>query len=293
MIVNGQGSAVAWRRVRASAMNAMSVWTTVMVFGVVVAPGVEARARGGGLPQAAAQAADRTVDVRIPAQPLDSALTALADQANVRILFASADLTGRRSGGLTGRFTLTEALTRMLEGSGFTFRITENDTVTLERVHQTSGSTAVQIGPVRVTERATEGTGSYTTELTDTATRLTLPIQGTPQTVTVITHQRIEDQGLAEIQDALGETNGLFFLQSGPLGSDNNFVYSRGFPLLNYQVDGTPRSTRFGFRNDIADLVIFDRVEVIRGASGLLNAVGEPSGTVNLVRKRPTSDLKG
>src|SRR3546814_16074431 len=38
-------------------------------------------------------------------------------------------------------------------------------------------------------------------------------------------------------------------------------------------------------------MAIYDRVELLRGASGLLQGTGNPSGTINLVRKRPGSDF--
>lgn len=49
----------------------------------------------------------------------------------------------------------------------------------------------------------TEGTQSYTTDSMGTATRLNLSIRETPQSVTVVTRQRIQDQGLATVNDVV------------------------------------------------------------------------------------------
>ncbi|KAG1530153.1 hypothetical protein G6F50_017509 [Rhizopus delemar] len=60
-------------------------------------------------------------------------------------------------------------------------------------------------------------------------------------------------------------------------------------------IDGVPT---FSFKTPSAEAgmvntALYDRVEVIRGAAGLLNGVGEPGGSVNLARKRPTSEFAG
>ncbi|HBK01172.1 MAG TPA: TonB-dependent siderophore receptor, partial [Delftia acidovorans] len=41
------------------------------------------------------------------------------------------------------------------------------------------------------------------------------------------------------------------------------------------------------------DTAMLDRVEVLRGATGLLRGAGSPSAMVNMVRKRPTAQWQG
>ncbi|WP_446731570.1 TonB-dependent receptor plug domain-containing protein [Pseudomonas sp. OTU5201] len=55
----------------------------------------------------------------------------------------------------------------------------------------------------------TEGTGSYTTGSTRTATKLSLSPRETPQSVSVITRQQMDDQGLTSIGDVLSKTPGI------------------------------------------------------------------------------------
>ena len=43
----------------------------------------------------------------------------------------------------------------------------------------------------------------------------------------------------------------------------------------------------------LTDSVIYDRVEILKGATGLVNGAGNPSGVINLVRKRPTAEFQG
>lgn len=221
----------------------------------------------------------------IPAGPLAAALNQAGEAAGVLLSFDPALVADLRSPGLQGRYGLEEGLQRLLAGSGLTAQARGDGSYVLRK---SPDAPAVALLPSVRVLGATEGTGSYTTNLTNTATKLDLSLRETPQSITVVTHKRMADQGLDEISKVLDQAPGLYFHNTNTVGGDNNFIYSRGFELQNYQVDGMPRSTRFGFKNDIADTSVFDRVEIVRGASGLLNGVGEPSGAINLVRKLPT-----
>ncbi|WP_341644827.1 TonB-dependent siderophore receptor [Thauera sp. SDU_THAU2] len=226
----------------------------------------------------------------IPAGPLAAALNQAGAISGVLLSFDPTLVANRRSPGLNGSFSIEEGLHRLLSGSGLGVTRRDDGSYMLHRLPDAPAGTAV-LSAVRVIG-ITEGTGSYTTNLSNTATKLDLSLRETPQSITVMTRKRMEDQGLDEISKVLDQTTGLYFNNTNVVGGDSNAIYSRGFELQNYQVDGVPRSHRFGFKNDIADTAIFDRVEVVRGASGLLNGVGEPSGAVNLVRKLPTAEFQ-
>ncbi len=136
------------------------------------------------------------------------------------------------------------------------------------------------------TPRATtEGTGSYTTESTATATGLNLSVRDTPQSVSVVTRQRIDDQAMTTVADALRNTIGVSIK---PADRGRNSVSARGFDITNFQFDGVPTATgNVGL--ETLNTAIYDRVEVVRGATGLLNGAGDPSAAVNLVRKHADS----
>jgi len=131
----------------------------------------------------------------------------------------------------------------------------------------------------------TEGTGSYTTEATSTATGLTLSLRETPQSVTVITRERMDDQSMNTVEDVLRNTAGVS-LKSVDRG--RNGLAVRGFSVSNFQFDGIPTTTgNVGIETN--NTAIYDHVEVVRGATGLLSGAGDPSATVNLVRKHADS----
>ncbi|MBQ0218782.1 TonB-dependent siderophore receptor [Alcaligenes faecalis] len=139
----------------------------------------------------------------------------------------------------------------------------------------------------RIASPITEDSDSYTTEQSAAATRLPLSLRETPQSVSVVTQQRMQDQSLASVQDALKASTGI---SSNTLDTERVSFYSRGFSVDSFQYDGMP--THFVEGASFLDTAFYDRVEVVRGATGLLTGAGNPGASVNLVRKRPGKDLR-
>ncbi|MBK1680949.1 TonB-dependent siderophore receptor [Rhodocyclus tenuis] len=104
----------------------------------------------------------------------------------------------------------------------------------------------------------------------------------------------MEDQGLTQLPEIIQQVAGLSMSQSGNQGSDSTPIYSRGFTVENYQVDGVGHlNSNYAAIFQSNDMVLYDRVEVVRGATGLMNGIGTPSATINLIRKKPTSEFQG
>lgn len=128
-------------------------------------------------------------------------------------------------------------------------------------------------------------TGTYTLpDKIDTATGLGLTIRETPQSVSVVTTQRILDQNLITVKDVVQNAPGVSVNEVDDVR--NNF-YARGFQIRNTQIDGVPAAwTLAGGNGETStDVSIYERVEIVRGATGLLSGAGDPSASVNLVRK--------
>jgi outer membrane receptor for ferric coprogen and ferric-rhodotorulic acid len=139
-------------------------------------------------------------------------------------------------------------------------------------------------------DATTEGSGSYTTGVSNTATKLNLSLRETPQSVSVLTRQQIDDLGITTLDDAVQSITGLV-MQKGNFTGDSGSFSARGFPVDNILLDGLPTSLGANntFNGDNDDLAIYDRIEVVRGATGLTTGSGTPSAAINLVRKRPTA----
>ncbi|WP_434025741.1 TonB-dependent siderophore receptor [[Pseudomonas] boreopolis] len=146
---------------------------------------------------------------------------------------------------------------------------------------------AKTLDSVKVTAERQDG---YTVRETSTATKLALSPLETPQSVSVIGRQQMDDFALNSAIDVLDQAAGV---QVEKIETDRAYYTARGFDITNFQVDGLGLPfTNGGSEGDI-DTAIYDRVEVLRGANGLLSSTGNPSATINFVRKRPTGDTQG
>ena len=231
------------------------------------------------------------VKVSIPVQPLSSALTELGMQTNLQILYSPDQVAGIKSRAVSGSLEPSQALSELLKGTGISFQINGN-TVTLV----SGGGSSLQLGATTISGQAlglnTEDTGSYTTGATTTATKLPLTLRETPQSVTVVTRQQMDDRGATSVGDVLRNTPGVTMQK---YDSDRTEFSSRGFAITNYQYDGVniPYDGVYGENpNNSDDSASLDRIEVIKGATGLMTGSGDPSATVNLVRKKPTKEFK-
>lgn len=130
-----------------------------------------------------------------------------------------------------------------------------------------------------------ESTGTYAAGVSSGATGLSLSLRDTPQSVTVITRERMDDQAMATVFDVLRNTTGV---SVQPVDRGRSTLAVRGFEVKNFQFDGVPTAV---YSDDVnANTVMFDRIEVVRGATGLLSGTGDPSASVNLVRKHANSE---
>ncbi len=127
-------------------------------------------------------------------------------------------------------------------------------------------------------------------EQMNTATKLDLSLRQTPQSVSVISSELLKNFQLTSLNDALALTPGI---QVERPETDRIYYSARGFEITNFQMDGVgmPLSNN-NVVGDI-DTAMFERVEVIRGANGLTAGAGNPSATINMIRKRPTNETQG
>lgn len=122
------------------------------------------------------------------------------------------------------------------------------------------------------------------------ATNLPLTIKDTPQSISMIDHEAMRDFATSDTNDALRLGTGL----TVDAWETNRTSYSsRGFDIMLTQVDGLGMTNDWGLVVGQQDTYLFDRIELIRGANGLLTGVGNASGTINYVRKRPTNSDGG
>jgi len=246
----------------------------------------------GGLFMASAVSAQQASwALDIPAQPLDRSLNALASQTGSRILFATDVARNRQAAALHADMTVEQALQRLVANTGLRAQKSADGSYFVAG----PADNALELGATNIDSRligeTTEGTGSYTTGSSRSATKLPLTLRETPQSVTVITRQQMDDQGAQDVGDVLRNTPGI---SQQAYDSDRMEFSTRGFAITNYQYDGVNRiyDGVYGEAATHVDTASFDRIEIIKGSTGLMTGSGDPSATVNLVRKKPTREFK-
>lgn len=126
--------------------------------------------------------------------------------------------------------------------------------------------------------------------ISEGATGLTMDISETPQSISVISANLMSNFAAFNINDALRLATGV----TVEAWETNRTNYSsRGFEIKNTQIDGVGLPNDWGIVTGAIDAYGYENIEVIRGANGLLTGVGNASGTINYVRKRPTNETGG
>ncbi|MBW0148939.1 TonB-dependent siderophore receptor [Marinobacter arenosus] len=137
---------------------------------------------------------------------------------------------------------------------------------------------------------SSEETRSYVAESTTTTMKMGLTHRETPQSVTVITREQMDDFAQNDINDVLEGTTGVT-VES--VETDRTYYTARGFDINNFQYDGVGLPAVYDNVQGELDTAFFDRIEVVRGANGLMTGSGNPAATVNFIRKRPTAETNG
>ncbi|MEH6594948.1 MAG: TonB-dependent siderophore receptor [Colwellia polaris] len=127
----------------------------------------------------------------------------------------------------------------------------------------------------------------YSAHSASGASRLALDIIDIPQSVSVITETQMSDYQLNDIDTVLDTATGVNVER---IETNRTYYTARGFDITNFQVDGVGLPLSSGNNHSGEDTAIFDRIEVIRGANGLMTGVGNPSATINFIRKRPNAE---
>jgi len=227
----------------------------------------------------------------LAAGDLGTVLHRIVSGSGLALAIPAGLIEGRSSQGVQGRYSPREALGQALAGTGLAVVTTPSGALTLAPVAVPSSQGAPQrtpqLAPVIVTAAPvsadTQGSGSYGAAFMSMGKGLAT-LRETPYSVSVVTRQQLDDQNAASLGDAMSYVTGIRVLSTST-GVVN--LRSRGFRLNNYLLDGVPlRGGQGMWGSALMDVALYDRIEVWRGPAGLLEGAGEPSGTLNLARKR-------
>ena len=249
-------------------------------------------ATGFFAPQAQAQAPPHRYDVNLPADTLAEALKQLRTQTDSLIVFSPQQLDGARITGLSGSFTVAEALAELLKQTDFTVKLDERGTIiVLPAQHPVPSETAATTISSRPPPTPIE-------EITVTAEKREELAKDVPASISALTGSTLSDRGLNGIDQYGSYVPGLQLL-SNQRGFGQ--IVLRGITTGTTQptasvgsyIDDVPygSSTAFGGGNlVIADIDPFDvqRIEIARGPQGTLYGAGTLAGLVKFVTNPPT-----
>ncbi|MEP6975233.1 MAG: TonB-dependent receptor [Spartobacteria bacterium] len=127
-----------------------------------------------------------------------------------------------------------------------------------------------------------------TVELVVSATRIPIPADETPASVSVLTAQDFENKQIERVADALRQVPGLSVVQSGPPGQLTS-VFTRGLRSEHTQVliDGVPINQGLAGLFNFADLTIdnIDHIEIVRGPQSTVYGPRALAGVIQIFTK--------
>jgi catecholate siderophore receptor len=201
----------------------------------------------------------------IPAGSLDSAISAYESATHIHVTFSDEGLRTLASPGVRGLYTDEQALIRLLDDSGVTYRFTADKSVTLRFA---AASTSVNV------------TADQTPVMT--SPKYTEPLVDVPQTISVISEKVLQDQGTETLRDALRNVAGIS-LAAGEGGAQGDNLTIRGFTARNdIFLDGMR-----DFGSYYRDSFNYEDVDVLQGPTGVTFGRGSTGGVVNQESKVP------
>ncbi len=172
-----------------------------------------------------------TQQYHIPAQPLNSALMRFASDANLELLYTADKLRAFKTSGLNGSMTSEQALSKLLQGSGMTYRFVDAKTVTVEQPDANFRKTAnvdekpeslsggdttlpkvtveADADPYDSYNTADPYNKSYSVTNSTTATKTDTPIMDTPVSIQVVPKAVLRDQQAWRVEDAVKNVSGV------------------------------------------------------------------------------------
>ena len=241
------------------------------------------------LAPATAQAASEVPSFSIPASRLSAALTTLARQAGIEILFSDALVGERASPALHGRMSVDDALTSLLAGSGLVFHRTPDGTIVIAAA--AAGAREVAVVDDAIPEILVIGRRAQNADIRRT--------QGDIQPYQVFTGREIEDSHAGSIDNfsrtrlpanaqiispaqnlSLGQGSSRSEINLRGLGANQTLLLIDG-----RRVPDVPAVDLINLQPDINGIPIelIDRIEVLTASAGGIYGIGATSGALNVV----------
>ncbi|MDC8445084.1 MAG: TonB-dependent siderophore receptor [Nitrosomonas sp.] len=211
----------------------------------------------------------------IQAGLLKDALAQFVEQSGIKLAVDPNLLQGKVSFGLTGDFEAREALDRLLENSGLQVTRSEEGYVIASAATAAGVEQIVTLPSIQVTADASN---RYAATSITTATKTNTLLRDVPQSITVITDDLIKDQSIRSLADAVRYVPGVGISQGE--GNRDALVFRGNRSTGDFFIDGLRDDAEF-----YRDLYNIERIEVLKGANGMIFGRGGSGGVVNRVTK--------
>jgi len=138
-----------------------------------------------------------------------------------------------------------------------------------------------------------QDTSNQLDTVTVTANKIEENIQDVPQSITVIDAEYLEEKGLKNVADIIGEVPNMTAIPDYGKGVNfrglNSSVFTTSNPVVIY-IDGIPTSDKYSFEASMANV---ERVEVLRGPQGTLYGKDALGAVINIITKKPKNQTTG
>lgn len=253
-----------------------------------------------GIHPALAQPTAASVSYDIAPGPLSEALATFAAQSGVSISMETAQLRNVRSNGLRGRYAVDDGFRELVKNTGYRIGRTPAGYVVLPDAASTGATAQLTSAPANPGDMAlplvtVAGQGDAPAQDGMVALRASggsktdTPLSEVPQSISVVTSEQMEWQGVQKMEQALRYEAGVRTELADDLRHQN--IQIRGFSVAasnqGIYLDGLALPTRYYGSYDINPYSL-DRIEVIRGPASVLYGQNVPGGIVNQISKRPT-----
>jgi iron complex outermembrane recepter protein len=271
-----------------------------LALGFVVVATVLAIVCGASVAQAQSKPPGATLEVDLPAQPMDAALRQLADKHKLQVVFSPNDMRGLMAPEVKGRYTVEQVLQRLTAGTPLTYAFNGNDTVVVRGKGSETGALggASSSGPI-----AAQATTSSTSRpdvvrgegIVVTAQKREERLIDVPISIVALDAEDLRKRNITNIDDLPAAVPGMAVVGSGGFqrrimlrGVSNTFGNTLGSAsLIGVYLDEaalTPNGPASEFDLRTYDL---ERIEVLRGPQGTLYGANSVGGTIRFITANP------
>jgi len=238
----------------------------------------------------------RPIRIDMPAQSLSAAITDLALQAQVQIVFDKTMLEGRRAPAVQGSYETGDVLLRLLSGTGLAPSPTRSGFILVPEAKATRTVAMATMAEPAVASAPAAAPPDPAEEIVVTGNKLGSNLERAPVAVSALSSEVLENNHVQSIQGVQVRVPSLVynatsnFAQAFIRGIGNNFSLAGTESSVATYVDGVYLQRQAGAVLDVVDL---KTIQVLKGPQGTLYGRNATGGAILVETNDPTDRLEG